>query len=238
MCTVTLLPKGKNSFILTSNRDEAIGRTTLPLEFYEEHGTRMLYPKDAVAGGTWIGVSDQHHLVCLLNGGFKNHNRQVAYRKSRGVVVKELLAAAGLDDAIQGYQCQEIEPFTIVAASWQNELRFFEMVWDGVAKHVKELPKKPKIWSSSTLYTPMMKADRLQWFEDFNARQHSTAATLLDFHKYAGDGHEAHDLVMDRGLLKTCSITQLHKMEEQLTMRYEDLQKQEVNTITFEAIRV
>jgi len=29
MCTVTYIPKDNNNFILTSNRDEAYGRTTL-----------------------------------------------------------------------------------------------------------------------------------------------------------------------------------------------------------------
>ena len=34
MCTVTIIPKGKNDFILTSNRDEAPNRTSLPPDFY------------------------------------------------------------------------------------------------------------------------------------------------------------------------------------------------------------
>ena len=51
MCTVSLIPISENDFILTSNRDEAVGRKTLFPEFYQEQGVRVLYPKDAVAGG-------------------------------------------------------------------------------------------------------------------------------------------------------------------------------------------
>ena len=56
MCTITFIPKSNNDFILTSNRDEAPGRETFPPEIYEEEGVKLLYPKDALAGGTWIGL--------------------------------------------------------------------------------------------------------------------------------------------------------------------------------------
>lgn len=134
MCTVTLIPAGKNNFILTSNRDEAINRKTLPPEFYKVHDTRMLFPMDAVAGGTWIGVSDKNTMICLLNGGFEIHERAVSYRQSRGIVVKDLLGADHLETAIQNYNCNGIEPFTIVAANWQSELVLIEFVWDGQQK--------------------------------------------------------------------------------------------------------
>lgn len=56
MCTVTYIPQENNNFILTSNRDEAYGRKTLAPSFYTIDGVKMLFPKDAVAGGSWIGV--------------------------------------------------------------------------------------------------------------------------------------------------------------------------------------
>jgi len=62
MCTVTFIPQGNNNFILTSNRDEAIGRKTLPPDFYDIEDTKMLFPRDAVAGGSWIGLSEKSHL--------------------------------------------------------------------------------------------------------------------------------------------------------------------------------
>ncbi len=72
MCTVTYLPLGNNNFILTSNRDETPLRKTIPPKEYDENGVELTYPKDELAGGTWIGLSDKNRLVCLLNGGFKN----------------------------------------------------------------------------------------------------------------------------------------------------------------------
>ena len=69
MCTVSFLPKGNNDFVFTSNRDEAILRGTTEPIIYDVNGTKILCPKDKVASGTWIGVSDKNRLVCLLNGG-------------------------------------------------------------------------------------------------------------------------------------------------------------------------
>src|SRR5690554_7226187 len=83
MCTVTFIPKTKGDFILTSNRDEAPGRKTFAPEIYQEEGVQLMYPKDAVAGGTWIGLSGKKRAVSLMNGGFVSHIRKPYYRKSR-----------------------------------------------------------------------------------------------------------------------------------------------------------
>ncbi|WP_073321570.1 NRDE family protein [Aquimarina spongiae] len=236
MCTVTLIPTQENNFILTSNRDEAINRKTLLPEFYQINGTRMLFPKDAVAGGTWIGVSDKNTMICLLNGGFEIHERMVSYRQSRGVVVKDLLEAEDLENAIATYNLKGIEPFTIVAANWSADLLLLELVWDGKKKHVRKLEKETHIWSSSTLYTKEMKNIREDWFGTFEEENVLSSDTLLDFHKNAGVGDKDVDLQIDRGFLKTRSITQVVKNEEELSMRYENLQDSEVSTIIFEAI--
>ncbi|MFD2564484.1 NRDE family protein [Aquimarina rubra] len=236
MCTVTLIPTQENGFILTSNRDEAINRKTLVPEFYQVDKTRMLFPKDAVAGGTWIGISDKNTMICLLNGGFEIHERSVSYRQSRGVVVKDFLSADHLKKAISEYDYTGIEPFTIVAANWQSDLEFFELVWDGRQKHVRALEKETHIWSSSTLYTPEMKKTREDWFDVFQEANVLSVDMLLDFHKNAGIGDKDVDLQIDRGFLKTRSITQVVKTDEELSMRYEDLQKKEVNIVAFEAI--
>ncbi|WP_103864282.1 NRDE family protein [Aquimarina sp. I32.4] len=236
MCTVTLIPIQENNFILTSNRDEAINRKTLLPEFYQVNKTRMLFPKDAVAGGTWIGLSDKNTMICLLNGGFENHKRLSSYRKSRGVVVKDLLESDHLEKTISEYSYRGIEPFTIVAANWKSDLLFFELVWDGKQKHFRRLEKDTYIWSSSTLYTKEMKATRREWFNSYEKQHTLTSDSLLDFHKNAGVGDKNIDLQIDRGGLKTRSVTQIVKNEEALAMRYENLHNQEVSTVAFETI--
>lgn len=238
MCTVTYIPKENNNFILTSNRDEAYGRTTLAPSFYDIDGVKMLFPKDAVAGGSWIGISEKSRMICLLNGGFENHIKVQDYKMSRGVVVKELLKAGDLSKAIQDFDYQGIEPFTIVAIDWSTSLIATELVWDGYKAHITVLGKEPKIWSSSTLYDHAMKAKRRNWFADFSQDADWSAGSLLDFHTTGGEGNEYVDLRMNRGKLGTVSITQVEKTGEICTMTYHDFQKEEVHVTDFEMIPV
>jgi len=233
MCTVTIIPKGKNDFILTSNRDEAPIRTSLAPDIYSIEDTKMMFPKDELAGGTWIGVSDKNRLICLLNGGFTFHERKANYRMSRGVVVKDLLASDNVLGPIENYDLDDVEPFTLVIADWNTNLKFFELVWDGTQKHVKELPIEPKIWSSSTLYSEGMKNERLQWFEDFKAKNELNSKAMMNFHNTAGGDNKDFGVVMDRHYVKTTSITQVEKTEDIVEMRFNDLQSNDFSIKRF-----
>ncbi len=236
MCTVTYIPKENNTFILTSNRDEAFGRKTLAPSFYDIDGVKMLFPKDAVAGGSWIGISEKNTTICLLNGGFENHVRIEDYRMSRGVVVKELLKADHLIEAIDEFDYTGIEPFTIIAIDWSEGLKATELVWDGYKAHISILGDEPKIWSSSTLYNQAMKSKRNDWFTAFSNKTDWSAQSLLGFHTTAGEGDDHVDLKMNRGMLGTVSITQIAKTSEACTMRYHDFQNDEVHSVAFEMI--
>lgn len=236
MCTVTILPlKGHNSFVLTSNRDEAPGRQTLPPKTYEVAGSKMAFPKDVLAGGTWLGVSDRKRAICLLNGAFKKHERKLPYGKSRGVVVKDLLAAEDFTEAAEEYELSEVEPFTIVAADWQKGLFFAEFVWDGSEKHYKKLPLKPHIWSSSPLYSEEMKQLREEWFLELQLQQQENInpEALLNFHFSAGKGDKEQGVIMDRGFVKTVSVSQIIVSEGQKSFFYKDLATDEVSKMPF-----
>ncbi len=225
MCTITFIPKSNNDFILTSNRDEAPGRETFSPKIYEEEGVKLLYPKDAVAGGTWIGISDKKRVVCLMNGGFVAHERRPYYGRSRGLVVKDLLKVNNAKEEIENYDFTEIEPFTAVLIEWKRELQLFQLVWDGEKFHFSEEPLAPHIWSSSPLYPEMLKKKREQWFSSFLMEKvNASKEEMLHFHKNAGEGDLSSNLIMDRGFIKTKSITQIFKNSKNSEMRYEDLQ--------------
>ena len=224
MCTVTLIPTGSNDFVLTSNRDEAPNRTTLSPDFYEVENTKLLFPKDEVAGGSWIGISDKQRVLCILNGGFKMHERKPPYRLSRGVVMKDLLATKNLNKTIESYSLEGIEPFTLVIVEWNSSMEFKELVWDGEKIHLSNLPLEPRIWSSSTLYKVAMKQERLQWFNDYKEEYHLSAKSVLKFHKTAGEGNEDYGVIMDRFFVKTTSITQIAKTDNEVLMNFENLQ--------------
>lgn len=237
MCTVTIVPKGKTDFILTSNRDEAPNRISLTPNFYTVDATKVLFPMDEQSGGTWIGISQKNRVVCVLNGAFEIHERQSSYRISRGKVAKDLMSAHNITNTINDYDFKGIEPFTVVIADWNEGLKFFELIWDEAHMHFTELPLRSKIWSSSTLYNKAMRDERLRWFQDFKSEHHLNAKNIQKFHKNAGAGNLDYGVVINRGNVRTTSITQIEKHDNELEMHYENLLKKEHITTVFQLPR-
>ncbi len=222
MCTVTYIPINNEQFIFTSNRDESPMRKTIAPARYVEDGVKMIYPKDELAGGTWIGISEKDRLVCLLNGGFEKHKRNSYYRMSRGVVVKKLLQVADPVTTIRDFDFENIEPFTIVLVDWKDKLSAYELVWDGVSKHFNALENTPKIWSSSTLYDANMKKERVQWFDEWLLDHSLEQEEILNFHQDTDKGTERTSLKMKRPFVETVSITSIKKVKEQIDLTYLD----------------
>ena len=169
-----------------------------------------------------------------MNGGFVPHNRKLPYRKSRGVVLKELLVSDELDPVLNGYDFVEIEPFTAVVVEWTDSLALRTVVWDGEQLHIIAEPLRPKIWSSSPLYLDNAKAKRQHWFTDFLSKKEVVLdREMLEFHKTGGDGDIENNLIMDRGFVKTKSITQVVGKGSAVEMYYEDLQTREISRTLF-----
>ncbi len=223
MCTVTFLPIDQEDFVLTSNRDEAPFRETDPPAVYAYLNSKLLFPKDKHAGGTWIGISDQNRVLSVLNGGFRFHKRKGQYRLSRGILAKNLLASSYLERDIEMLDCSDIEPFTMIIVDWNDGLKCLEFVWDGKTKHLTDKGLKPSIWSSSTLYSDDMKHQRQQWFDTYKREVELDADKLMTFHKTTEVTNKEYGVIMDRGFVKTTSITQVRKKGELVNMEYQDL---------------
>jgi len=233
MCTVTYLPLGNSDFILTSSRDIPFARkkATHPKKYVED-GIELWYPKDGKAGGTWIGLSENKRLICLLNGGFVYHTSRENYEKSRGLIVKELLRCADIRKGLERVDLNGVEQFTLTIVDWNDRLELLEFVWDGVEKHLKVLPQQAHIWSSATLYDSGVKQLREDWFAKWQEKNEIEQASILDFHHTAGIGDQCIDVLMNRGQGGTVSITSVKKENRQLIMKYEDVfthQKSELN---------
>ena len=224
MCTVTYLPIGEADFILTSNRDEQPSRKTIAPKEYVEDGVKLTYPKDKLAGGTWIGLSDKKRLVCLLNGGFEAYKREASYRMSRGIIVKAILKSDDFENYISTFDYKGIEPFTIVLVDWNSSLKFYELVWDGKQQHFSKLKNETKIWSSSTLYTKEEKELRKKWFQDWLVnRTEFTQEEILKFHQNSEIGTPENSIKMKRSYVETVSITSVEKSSDLIKMNYEKL---------------
>lgn len=223
MCTVTYLPLGDHDFILTSNRDESPIRKTIPPKSYIENGVELTYPKDKLAGGTWVGLSNKKRLVCLLNGAFIKHKRTGSYKKSRGVIVKMLLKSDDVTLEIKAFDFNNIEPFTVILIDWEEKLSTFELIWDGEKIYFKDLGQKPKIWSSSMLYTNEMKQLREEWFANWLEKNKKfKQEDILNFHQDESKGNKETSLKMKRKYVETVSVTSIMKNDRTITMEYFD----------------
>lgn len=223
MCTVTFLPVGKDAFIFTSNRDESkIRPTQIPV--LENFGSyQLLFPKDAVAGGTWICISNLNRLACLMNGAFERHEWNPPYRMSRGIVLLDLFKENSVTDFLENYDLNGVEPFTmiIIDSGQMTELR-----WDNVKKHIKPLETdKPQIWSSASLYPKPVREKREQWFKKWLAgRTAFEQKDILDFHHHGGEGDKENDILMNRyNMVQTISVTSIVKNAQSASMYYHDL---------------
>jgi hypothetical protein len=227
MCTVTYLPISSTEFILTSNRDERVNRAiALQPKQYRITDKNIYFPKDAEAGGTWIAASENNYTLCLLNGGFQKHLHQPPYRISRGIMLLDFFK---YNDAVlfsKSYNFIGIEPFTLLIICTTNTLCFYKLVWDGknvFLQHVDE--DKPHIFSSATLYNKETIAARQFWFNDFLSKQNFSQEAILHFHQFAGDGNAEHNVLMNKNnVLKTVSITTVHRSTSNLMMHYLDTQ--------------
>ncbi len=224
MCTVTYLPLNTSDFILTSSRDVPFAREkALHPKKYIEDGVELYYPKDGKAGGTWIGTSSKKRLICLLNGGFEYHTSKSSYKKSRGLIVKELLKVNDIRKGLNTIDLIDVEQFTLTIVDWNDELELIEFVWDGEKKHTKILPQEPHIWSSSTLYDESVKQLRRDWFTDWQKRNGFSQEKILEFHHNAGIGDPHIDLIMDRKMGGTVSITSIKREQNDIIMSYKDV---------------
>src|ERR1700683_1833329 len=131
MCTVTFVPVGDKIYI-TSNRDEKILRSNaIAPAIYKLKTGNILFPRDKDAGGTWFAVHENGNAVVLLNGGWRKHIPHPPYRKSRGLILLDIIDSENPLSTFFSSNFTEIEPFTSVL--WFMS-QLFECRWDGKHK--------------------------------------------------------------------------------------------------------
>jgi uncharacterized protein with NRDE domain len=233
MCTVSFITSNEK-FIITSNRDEQVLRpSAIEPRNYVVNGKNVIFPKDPKAGGTWFAIDEFSNVVVLLNGANEKHVFKERYRKSRGLIVLEVISAASPIVFWENIDLENIEPFTIVLVENQ---KLYELQWNEIAKSTIELDvKQSYIWSSATLYSEEIRKNRAEWFYNFlDTNPKVTAAEMLDFHRYTKPENAENGLVINRNnFLKTLSITQAVIQKNKVAVQYADLQAEKKYATTF-----
>jgi uncharacterized protein with NRDE domain len=241
MCTVSFV-RVNDAVIITSNRDEHIQRENAAAPgFHQLQNKKIIFPKDTMAGGTWFAAADNGVVAVLLNGAFQKHIAQPPYRKSRGLVLLEIIEADHPLFFFKTLSLDNIEPFTIVL--YQPGL-LHELRWDGNDKHEKALDITGNyIWSSSTLYSDEVIEHRKNLFERFiHSAGAVTAETVHDFHA-SNNGDTENGFVISRQTgMKTFSITQAVVQSDAVNFSHADLLEEkrytEIMHINHAAIKI
>ncbi len=230
MCTVTFIPS-TDKVVITSNRDEHISRKA-KLRPIEEtiNGMKVVYPKDKTAGGTWFAINENGTVTVLLNGAFNNHRRTPPYRRSRGLLVLDIISSGNAINVVQDIDLANIEPFTLVVF---EKSRLWEFRWDGRRRHLKQLDTaQGYIWSSWTLYDQEAQDLRNQHFQKFIADAHHFGTqNILDFHQENHGDLENGFIIDRRNGLKTLSITQVVAGKDLCELSHFDLETNKRETV-------
>jgi uncharacterized protein with NRDE domain len=126
MCTLAVAWRVDRRWpvVAAANRDERLGRAAEGWAVRDGHGgTRRLAPRDAVAGGTWMGVSSRG-----VFAGLTNYHAPLAWypdpsRRSRGEIVDLALAArsaAGAREAFRAAPAERFNPFHLLVADGET----------------------------------------------------------------------------------------------------------------------
>lgn len=141
MCTIAMLPGPPGYLLLAGNRDEMRERPgALPpsLHTLADGTSQAIYPVDAKAGGTWIGVNRAGIAMTLLNNyqaGSIFDTRGAP--RSRGLIIPELLQHDSLEDIETALRTSWLPhasatfPFMLIAAGAQNPHEALHASWNG-----------------------------------------------------------------------------------------------------------
>ena len=223
MCTVSFV-NANGKVIITSNRDEKIVRpNAIAPKNYLINNKNIIFPKDSKAGGTWYAIDEHSNVLVLLNGAEEKHILKDSYRKSRGLIVLELMSCESPVEAWINIDLQNIEPFTLVL--FENQ-KLYQLRWNENEKDTVALDtNQSHIWSSSTLYSSAIREKRANWFYTFlDIKPEVNEEELFNFHRYTETENKEHGLVINRNdVLKTLSITQTVIQQNKVEIHYSDL---------------
>ena len=232
MCTVSFVC-ANDKIIITSNRDEQVLRPAIPPKNYLINNKKIVFPKDPKAGGTWYAVDDSAAILVLLNGASEKHHWQPPYRRSRGLIVLDIISGTAPIESWEAIDLENLEPFTLIL--YQTK-QLYQLRWDGVEKELVRLDAtKNYVWSSATLYPATVREKREEWFYQFlDTNPDINQDKMFHFHRYTEDADKENGLVINRNdKLKTLSITQTVVEKNKVVMVHYDLIDQNQSAHSF-----
>jgi len=217
MCTASWLIRA-DGYELFFNRDESVRRgTALAPESLELEGVRLLAPRDADAGGTWLGVNEHGLALALLNAW--DARGDVSTPRSRGLLVCDLLPSRDVAAALARLGREDLlryRGFTLALFEPGRAPRV--RAWDGA--RLAE-PEAGVLLSSSSLDRERAQRERERALAELASRAGTpTRAELERFQASHAPERGPWSVCMHRADAATVSASQVRVDARTVAIRY------------------
>ena len=225
MCTVTVVPH-EHGVRLLCNRDEQRTRlAALPPRIHDLDGQRALFPVDPPGRGTWVGVNDDGLIVALLNLRATSSTTCGATKRSRGLIVLELLRCTSLQQAVSVAAALDAARFGPFRAVMVHRGRLAAATGSGTGSvHCAQwLLDAPALFTSSSLGDTVVESPRRRLFERL-VLQNRPAGWLhgqAEYHRHRWPHRPEISVRMERQDALTVSRTQIDVTDDGRQLRYE-----------------
>lgn len=223
MCIVNYIPLGNDSFALTHSRDESIKRPLASSPLLKEiNGQKHVFPIDPLGKGTWIGMSENGRVACILNGSDEWHKHDPPYRHSRGLIIPAYFSSSSFYEFFRNYNFEGLEPFTLVVFEQQ---KIYIGTFDGTESAIKILDKsKAFLLTSAKLYSQESTLDKKLKFNNWWDTYPKVTYSEIVNHNLKWRYENELDKSLTNGHpVQTVSLTAIYYNPKKTRMDYYDL---------------
>ena len=224
MCTVTVVPHETGVRVMC-NRDERRSRpAALPPQVHDLGGRLAVFPVDPRGGGSWVGVNDAGIVVTLLNVSGPSKSSSQEPKRSRGLIVREVLRCGSLSHVVEtvaGLDASLFEMFRLVAMHCSTAV---EAISDGVRTAIRRpiTLERPLLFTSSSLGDALVEAPRRQLFQRMVVERRSVwLREQSRFHRHQWPSRPEISVRMERDDALTVSRTVVDVTRARRSLLYE-----------------
>ena len=203
------------------SRDEARLRSEAGLKQQQFANIQVLYPLDALAGGTWFGVNNTGVVMALLN---RYQDPQSEDTTTRGAIIPAALAKGDYCDVLEhlnesDFSC--FNPFDLWVMGIDSSYHYS---WNGQRVTATKRLEKALQFSSSSLNTELVLGKRHAQFALWLTQQVEgtwrAPQILQQLHLHQDPLNISDSVLMDRPYSHSKSICQVHLQASQYQFSY------------------
>jgi hypothetical protein len=210
MCTVTVVPH-RSGIRVICNRDERRARpAALPPQIHDLGRRVAAFPIDPQGGGSWIGVNDAGIVVTLLNVSGPSKRSDQQPKRSRGLIVCELLRCDSLSEVLEAVSTVDAGQFAAFRLVAMHRFIAVEAATDGVrvAMRPQVAIHTPLLFTSSALGDALVEAPRTKLFHSMVVDRHGEwLRGQASFHRHQWASRPEISVRMERDDALTVSRT-------------------------------